>query len=43
LAPEHILLGLIREGHGIAAQIIEGRVPLDDVRERVLAELDPAA
>ncbi len=43
LGPEHILLGLIREGHGIAAQIIVGKAPLDAVRERVLAELDPAA
>lgn len=43
LTPEHILLGLIREGRGIAAQVIVTKAPLDTVRQRLLAELDPAA
>lgn len=40
--PEHILLGLLREGHGVAAQIIMAQAPLADVRQRLLAELDQA-
>jgi len=43
LGPDHILLGLIREGHGVAAQIVLSKAPLDVVRERLLAELDAAA
>lgn len=41
--PEHVLLGLLQEGRGVAAQIIAARAPLDDVRQRLLAELDAAA
>jgi ATP-dependent Clp protease ATP-binding subunit ClpA len=40
---EHILLGLTREGEGVAAMIIATKAPLDTVRERVLAALDQAA
>lgn len=43
LGPEHVLLGLLREGHGVAAQIIMAKAPLDDVRQRLLEELDQAA
>ena len=39
-APEHILLGLVREGQGIASGVIESSgVALQTVRERVLAAL----
>jgi ATP-dependent Clp protease ATP-binding subunit ClpA len=44
LGPEHILLGLLREGHGLAARIItEAGVSLDDLRVRTLAALKSAA
>jgi ATP-dependent Clp protease ATP-binding subunit ClpA len=33
---EHILLGLIREGHGAGAQILDTAAPLPTVREKVL-------
>jgi ATP-dependent Clp protease ATP-binding subunit ClpA len=40
----HILLGLIREGEGLAAQIlVESGVDLGDLRRRTLAGLDQAA
>jgi ATP-dependent Clp protease ATP-binding subunit ClpA len=44
IGTEHILLGLIREGHGLAAQILtdEG-VQLEHLRELVLVELQRAA
>jgi len=43
IGPEHVLLGLIREGDGVAAVIIQTRSTLSDMRQRLLAELDPAA
>jgi ATP-dependent Clp protease ATP-binding subunit ClpA len=42
LKPEHILLGLIREGAGVAAMILTTKAPLPTLRERVLAELGTA-
>jgi ATP-dependent Clp protease ATP-binding subunit ClpA len=33
---EHILLGLVREGHGVGAQILGTAAPLPAVREKVL-------
>jgi ATP-dependent Clp protease ATP-binding subunit ClpC len=39
---EHILLGLLREGEGVAARVLTNlRVDLDRTREAVLKELDP--
>ena len=39
---EHILLGLLREGEGIAAQVLRNLdVDLESVREQVLRELNP--
>ena len=37
---EHILLGLLREGEGIAAQILADKQPLDRIRSEVLARVD---
>jgi len=40
IGPEHLLLGLVREGEGIAAGVLESLgVNLDRVRHEVLAEL----
>jgi ATP-dependent Clp protease ATP-binding subunit ClpA len=40
IGPEHILLGLVREGEGVAAQILINQArDLDAVRQAVLAEL----
>jgi hypothetical protein len=37
IGTEHILLGLVREGHGVAAQVLESLgADLDDVRQQVL-------
>ncbi len=39
---EHILLGLLREGEGVAAQVLRNlEVDLDRTRNEVLKELDP--
>ena len=39
---EHILLGLLREGEGVAAQVLKNlEVDLDRTRNEVLRELDP--
>jgi ATP-dependent Clp protease ATP-binding subunit ClpC len=39
---EHILLGLLREGEGVAAQVLRNlEVDLDRARNEVLRELDP--
>ena len=39
---EHILLGLLREGEGVAAQVLTNmEIDLDTVRSNVLRELDP--
>jgi hypothetical protein len=43
LEPEHILLGPVREGAGVAAMILTSKAPLATFRERVLAELGKAA
>jgi ATP-dependent Clp protease ATP-binding subunit ClpA len=40
IGTEHILLGLLREGEGIAAQILASRHPLDRIRGEVLAQLE---
>jgi ATP-dependent Clp protease ATP-binding subunit ClpC len=39
---EHILLGLLREGEGVAAQVLRNRdINLDLARNEILKELDP--
>jgi ATP-dependent Clp protease ATP-binding subunit ClpA len=44
IGTEHILLGIIREGEGLAAQIItEAGVSLDGLRQQVLGEMGKAA
>jgi ATP-dependent Clp protease ATP-binding subunit ClpA len=43
LGPEHLLLGLIREADGIAAQILASKEELPTLRLRVIAELNKAA
>ena len=43
IGTEHILLGLIREGEGRAAQILAGKHPLDRIRHEVLARIESPA
>jgi ATP-dependent Clp protease ATP-binding subunit ClpA len=44
IGTEHILLGLLREGEGIAAQILAEKHPLDRIRGEVLTRIEsPAA
>jgi ATP-dependent Clp protease ATP-binding subunit ClpA len=44
IGTEHILLGLLREGEGVAAQILADKHPLDRIRGEVLARVEsPAA
>ncbi len=44
IGTEHILLGLIREGEGVAAKILADKHPLDRIRGEVLTRLEsPAA
>jgi ATP-dependent Clp protease ATP-binding subunit ClpA len=44
IGTEHILLGLLREGEGVAAQILAEKHPLDQIRGDVLARIEsPAA
>ena len=39
---EHILLGLLREGEGIAARVLENLgVDLDEIRYEIMKTLDP--
>ena len=39
---EHILLGLLREGEGVAARVLESlNVDIDRTRQEILKELDP--
>ncbi|MEI6861085.1 MAG: ATP-dependent Clp protease ATP-binding subunit, partial [Verrucomicrobiota bacterium] len=39
---EHLLLGLLREGEGVAAQVLKGLdVDIERVRQEILKELDP--
>jgi ATP-dependent Clp protease ATP-binding subunit ClpC len=40
IGTEHVLLGLIREGEGIAAQILAAKYPLDRVRAEVLTQIE---
>ena len=40
IGTEHILLGLLREGEGIAAQILASKHPLDRIRGEVLTQLE---
>lgn len=40
---EHILLGLLREGEGVAAQVLKNlEVDLETAREEIMRELDPS-
>ncbi len=42
IGTEHILLGLLREGEGVAAQVMRSlEIDLDTARREVLRELDP--
>jgi ATP-dependent Clp protease ATP-binding subunit ClpC len=42
IGTEHILLGLLREGEGVAAQVMRNlEVDLDTARREILRELDP--
>jgi ATP-dependent Clp protease ATP-binding subunit ClpA len=44
IGPEHLLLGLLREGRGLAAAVLTRQgVDLDDLRRRTRAALDRAA
>jgi ATP-dependent Clp protease ATP-binding subunit ClpA len=44
IGPEHILLGLLREGEGLAAMVLtDAGVSLDDLRTHVLDAMDRAA
>jgi ATP-dependent Clp protease ATP-binding subunit ClpA len=44
LGPEHLLLGLLREGEGLAAVILtDAGLTIEDLRRRTLAALDEAA
>jgi ATP-dependent Clp protease ATP-binding subunit ClpA len=44
IGPEHILLGLLREGEGLAAMVLsDAGVSLDDLRRHVLDAMDRAA
>lgn len=44
VGPEHLLLGLIREGEGVAAQVLQNLgADLEQVRDQVLALLDGGA
>jgi ATP-dependent Clp protease ATP-binding subunit ClpA len=43
IGTEHILLGLLREGEGVAAQILADKHPLDSIRGDVLARIESPA
>jgi len=44
IGPEHSLLGLIREGNGLAAKVlVEAGVDLDDLRRATVAAIPPKA
>ena len=44
IGTEHILLGLLREGEGMAARILADKHPLDRIRDEVLTRIEsPAA
>jgi ATP-dependent Clp protease ATP-binding subunit ClpC len=40
IGTEHILLGLLREGEGVAAQVLAEKNPLDRIRGEVLARIE---
>jgi ATP-dependent Clp protease ATP-binding subunit ClpA len=40
IGTEHILLGLLREGQGMAAQILADKHPLDRIRDEVLTRIE---
>ena len=40
IGTEHILLGMLREGQGVAAQILASRHPLDRIRGEVLTRIE---
>jgi ATP-dependent Clp protease ATP-binding subunit ClpA len=40
IGTEHILLGLLREGEGVAAQILADKHPLDQIRGEVLTRIE---
>jgi ATP-dependent Clp protease ATP-binding subunit ClpA len=40
IGTEHILLGLLREGEGVAAQVLADKNPLDRIRGEVLARIE---
>jgi ATP-dependent Clp protease ATP-binding subunit ClpA len=40
IGTEHILLGLLREGEGMAAQILADKHPLDRIRSEVLTQIE---
>src|SRR5260221_8645340 len=42
VGPEHILLGLLREGDGVAARVLKNLdVDIEQTRQEILKELDP--
>jgi ATP-dependent Clp protease ATP-binding subunit ClpA len=43
IGPEHILLGVIREGEGVGAQILRNHADLELIRRDVLQSLPPAS
>lgn len=44
IAPEHIMLGILREGHGLAAQILaDAGVNFDDLRDQLTRSLGDRA
>jgi ATP-dependent Clp protease ATP-binding subunit ClpC len=43
IGTEHILLGLLREGEGRAAQVLADKHPLDRIRQEVLARIESPA
>jgi ATP-dependent Clp protease ATP-binding subunit ClpA len=44
IGPEHILLGILNEGEGLAARILtDNGVALDELRRQILTELRKAA
>jgi ATP-dependent Clp protease ATP-binding subunit ClpA len=43
IGTEHILLGLLREGEGMAAQILADKHPLDRIRGEVLTRIESPA
>lgn len=43
IGPEHLLLGLLKEGHGVAAHVLmQHGIPLADLRTAILARVEQA-